>query len=253
MKRTLVSALRSLKVLHRSVRGFGRPYDSATWWDECFYSRDVSDRDTIAHGKNVYSAGFHYASVEALICRALFEKLRDDPPGDVVDLGAGAGHWIRFYRELGARSIFGVEVSGKAYEGLVQRFGGEPKITLQNAHARKSLEDRLESADLVNAIGVMFHIVQDEEWLETLSAIARATRPQGLLVVSGAFGLVDGLDTQIDRQGRVNKRLRSAGRWKRALRDLGYGEITFYRNRLRRTISDAQPENHLLVARKGGS
>ncbi|RVU36774.1 class I SAM-dependent methyltransferase [Hwanghaeella grinnelliae] len=250
MKKQIVKLLRMAKVLRQSYARPGRQYESGTWWDENFYEDSISDSDTIGPGRNRYSTAYHYASVEALICKALFERLENGPVGDVIDIGSGAGHWLDFYTQLGASSLHGVEVSQRAYKALNERYANTPNMTLAHGTASDALAEVSGKVDLVNAIGVMFHIVSDDEWRETIQRMAGVLKPGGLLVVGGWFGSLDGLNAQVDKQGRINKRLRSASNWKRTLASSGFDEIEILRNRMRDGIADAQPENHLLVARR---
>jgi hypothetical protein len=104
--------------------------------------------------------------------------------------------------------------------------------------------------DIANAVGVMFHIVDDSEWQNTISAIANVLKKGGLLVAGGHFGLLDGLNVQIDKDGGINKRLRSKRRWVRALKEAGFRSIKVYRNNVYLWINDSLPENNILVATK---
>ncbi len=98
----------------------------------------------------------------------------------------------------------------------------------------------------------MFHIVDDSEWERTIHAIGNVLTPGGLAIVSGHFGLLDGLNVQIDK-GRTNKRLRSKRRWTRVLRKAGFADIKLYKNNAHLWIKDSIPENNILVATKSKS
>ena len=227
-----------------------RPYQADSWWDAEFFTRGLSDRQTIAPDKNPLSAAYHYASVELLILRHLRNGRADLAGARCCDLGSGSGHWIDFYLGLGAAQCAGIDISEKAAAFLRQKYAGDNRVTIH--HGR--LLDRLPQAggpfDLVNAIGVMFHLVDDTEWERTLHEVGRSVRPGGWFVAGGQFGWLDGVNVQFDDQHRVNKRLHSARRWRRVLRAAGFDPVTVHRNRAYLFIRDSLPENHVLMARK---
>lgn len=232
------------------IRPTGAAYDADTWWDGSFYTSGVSDRKTIYAEQDQRSTLYHYSSVENLILRHLCRRRFEVEGRQVLDIGSGAGHWIDFYRELGAQRVVGIDVSKSSVDHLREKFRDTDAVEVHQGTAQRALESVQGDFALVNAIGVMFHIVDDQAWRETLRVLGERLEPSGLLVVGGHFGWVDGVNVQIDAQGQVNKRLRSRGRWKRALRELGFGRIRFYTNRAYLRIPQILPENSLLVAQR---
>lgn len=189
------------------VRNSYAPYDPGPWWDAWHEAAGRSDADTIEPGIDQLESKYHYATIEALILATLH---RHGQPSQVLDLGSGAGHWLAFYQSLGAE-VTGLELSAEAVGRLREQYP-----TVEEGDIA-SME--LTGFDLVNAIGVMFHIVDDAAHLEAIAAIDRALRPGGLLIVSGGFPLVT-VNVQFDGNGQVNKRLRSRRYWRRQLTGL---------------------------------
>lgn len=219
--------------LARSL-GSHRAYEAATWWDHSFYTESVSDRQTIGPRKNPITAAYHYASVELLIAEQFARS--EWSPRRVCDLGSGAGHWLDWYAELGAE-VVGIEVSEKAIAHLAGRH--------EVHHGRAAdVLPRLGRFDAVNAIGVMFHIVDDAEWEATIGAAADALSGGGLFIVGGEFGRFT-YDAGVS-EGQVYKRLRSERRWREALQAAGFSTVTIRRNR--RDLPDTLPENNVLTA-----
>lgn len=214
-----------------------REYDAGRWWDDAFYSGQITDRNTISRGRSLIAAALHYASVETIILRHLPRS-----PERVIDIGSGAGHWLDFYTMLGAE-VAGCDVSAKCVEYLRQRFDA-----VEHGPALAALP-ALGVADLVNAIGVMFHIVDDAEWQATIRAVSDCLRPGGLFVVGGHFGWLDGVNVQWDG-GTVNKRLRSARRWRSVLHAAGFDRVRIARNYAYLHASEPLPENNILFAVK---
>jgi hypothetical protein len=115
--------------------------------------------------------------------------------------------------------------------------------------------------DVVNAIGVMFHIVDDGKWLRTIRWLADRMNPGGVLIVGGLFGPFTAnvqfnpvrFDSreEMERGGgelACNKRVRSRRKWKRALKSCGFDRVTFRRTPVPRSVNT--PENNLLFAVK---
>lgn len=234
--------------LNTRVRSKGRNYDDARWWDASFYAEGISDRQTIAPRKSVITARYHYASTEMPILRHLRNRNRTLDGAAVVDIGSGSGHWIDFYKALGAGSITGMDVSQSSASFLANRYAGDDTIAIHHGKALDVIGRLDRDYDLVNAIGVMFHMVNDDEWRETIRAVGRRLKPDGLFVIGGEFGWLDGVNVQIDADGNINKRLRSHAHWRRTLREAGFARTALYRNRAYLWINDSLPENNVLIA-----
>ena len=224
------------------------PYN-ASWWDETFYASQISDSQTINRSMDKFSTQYHYATVELLITRAFFERAKHLQLESVLDIGSGAGHWIKFYANLGASKICGVDVSEKAVEFLQNEYRHNSDISVKHGLAHLTIDSFQTTFDVVNAIGVMFHVVDDAQWEATLSTIAKHLNSGGYLVVGGYFGWLNGLNVQADQNG-VNKRLRSRFVWKKTLKALGFDEITLIKNKASYEIARILPESHILIARK---
>lgn len=232
------------------VRRRGQIYDSREWWDESFYTEGVSDRQTISQKKNQISARYHYTSVELQILKHIFNYDIEIEGSTVLDIGSGAGHWIDFYKSLGSSKTIALDVSLEAVNYLKAKYDGRLDVTIRHGKASDLIAEFDWRFNIVNAIGVMFHVVDDSEWTDTVQKIAGVMKQNGLLVVGGHFGLFDGLNVQIDRNGIVNKRLRSKRRWNTVLRKAGFKNTWIYRNSAYLWINDPLPENHILVATK---
>ncbi len=241
-------------------------YDTTVWWDKSFYTDGVSDRQTIHSSKHRLSASYHYASVEQIICRLLFNRRVQSSPRllgpkssdsnpfqgcHVLDLGSGSGHWITFYSNLGAERVDGIDISKESVTYLQDQYSDRADVSIYHGMIHEVLAAHQSSYDLINAIGVMFHIVDDEEWHRSLHEISQHINPGGLLIVGGHFGLFDGLDVGLDASRRVFKRLRSKRRWQKTLRKFGFRDITVVRNHAYLHINDPLPENSIMIATRG--
>jgi SAM-dependent methyltransferase len=259
------------------------PYEEKTFF-ESFYSASIrgtaQDRMTIG-AISEFEARFHYNAVENSIIRAV---MRREPPPKVtqlleawrvarqrrgpslLDVGSGTGHWVDFFRDVfHVRRVVAVEITEVMAGFLRTKYAAESDVSVIMADLTESNlfetvgEDRF---DYVTAIGVMFHIVDDQRWMRALQNLAGLLKPNGLMFVGGDFGAetrnvqfhkTDSFHSwsEHDRyqadpiEVRVNKRVRSLVDWDTAARNCGLVIAD-----LVRSDSDAMmntPENDVLV------
>ena len=258
-------------------------YEATIFFDHIYkYGNDaaLTDRDTIGPSISQLDSRFHFNSVENALLRALARAEPIPARGVLVrgweyslsrrghrlfDVGSGAGHWIAFFREIGFVSeVVGCEISSRALSHLRRRFAETPGVSIIEhdiAAAPLSADQRAGGFDYVSAIGVMFHIVEDECWQRALIHVAEAVKPGGLVFVGGEFGHVTRnvqfhADDRNPLRGpgpgeaayRVSKRVRALADWQGAAGAAGLEIVD-----LIRTGSDpafVTPENDLLVLRR---
>ena len=218
-------------------------------------------------------ARFHYNASENSIIRCLAKHI---PLGNVspavwrfaqarrawsvLDVGSGTGHWVDFY--LGvylAKSVTAVEFVPQMADFLRAKYAARPEvIVLQTDVAVDPLP--VNQFDIVNAIGVMFHIVDDSLWKQALARLLAALKPDGLFLIGGDFGAetrnvqfhkADSFESwgehdSIDAPPRlVNKRVRSLPDWTSLAGELGASVVEVIRSDAAPGIRT--PENDLLV------
>jgi predicted TPR repeat methyltransferase len=251
LKQFLKRRLKIARGFYRTyVRGNRQAYDPKSWWDTLFYTGPITDEDTIGRDRGVLTTAYHYASVEMLILRHLRNAGLKLDPLRVCDIGSGAGHWIEFYLSLGATECVGIDISQRAVEHNKRKYAGRENVSFHHGNAGDVLPTLGNRFDLVNAIGVMFHLVDDTQWTRTIEGVANVLEPGGIFIVGGHFGLINNLNVQYDAQHNVNKKLRSAAHWKATLKEAGFTDIQIHRNRAYLSIADPIPENNILTARR---
>lgn len=197
-------------------------------------------------GRGSSIARLHYASVELIICRHLASK-HAPTLGRVLDLGSGAGHWIEFYRRIGAQEVVGIEIAPTAHRHLQRKFGDGARVECGDLTDVMSRER--DGFDVINAIGVLFHVIDDQAWERTIEHAARLLSPGGSFIVGGHFGFFD-MNAQRGADNLIDKRLRSAQTWTRTLQRHGFRNIAVTRNREGRYSAVTLPENHILIAKR---
>jgi hypothetical protein len=232
------------------IRKKGQKYDDTKWWDRSFYTEGVSDRQTISQRKSVITAKYHYASMELVILKHLRNNETSVNQTNIMDIGSGSGHWIDFYKSLEPKTISGMDIALSSFNHLKNKYSEDSSIKIYQGKALEVIGKLDAHYDIVNAVGVMFHLVDDGEWENTIDAIGKITKKGGIFVIGGHFGFLDGLNVQIDRDGNINKRLRSKRHWIYALKKAGFSNIKVYRNYSNLWIKDTLPENNVLIATK---
>jgi SAM-dependent methyltransferase len=252
---------------------------------ESFYranvQADVEDWMTIGSISNPESR-FHYNATENSIIRAL-TRLEPLPPISMarawrmtrararlrhLDIGSGTGHWLDFMRSvyLVSESV-GVEITGKMSAFLDRKYAGRPEVRIIRSDVvgdEFATGPLAGSFDIVTAIGVMFHIVDDERWAKALRNLAAALKPAGVLLVGGEFGART-RNIQFHRNDRfdswkefsheadhgkirVNKRVRSLAHWQQAAGPAGLQIVDLVRSDQDPNLTT--PENDLLVLKR---
>lgn len=272
----------------QSVSGSGRcvTYDGKTYF-ESFYragARDEAMPDRVTLGMVTEpESRFHYNGVENSIIRA-HVRLYPPPPGmmasawhevqkrsgmRLLDVGSGTGHWIDFFVSTFLVShATGIEITDQMCTFLRGKYTGRPEVRIVNADVSSpsfSVQDIGGPFEYISAIGVLFHIVDDDKWRSAIANLSAALSPEGLMFVGDEFGVEtrsvqfhksDHFDTWREHDQatgaegelRVNKRVRSLADWQRAASDAGLVLVDLVRTD--RDPAITTPEADILVLRR---
>lgn len=183
----------------------------------------VTDVDTISPDWKPYEAKYHYNLVENGIIDILREFQLDLHECDVLDIGSGAGHWISFYRDtLQVRSVQGIDFSKTMVATLHAKFSGDQHVDILFGDFTDTAVEFSRKFHIINAIGVIFHIVDDEKWMLAISRMADLCWKNGILIVGGTFGKETRTVRPTIRHHSPARRIRSLKRWKSSLKDNGF-------------------------------
>jgi len=253
-----------------TVRGTRRVYRADRFAESYYRSAtgdDFSDRITIAPDVPPTHARYHYNATENSIIRAIARHPVCEAPV-VLDIGSGAGHWIDFWREnYGASEVVGLELAESCARALAGKYRDAPGVRIVRGDLSDAGLALGRTFDVINAIGVIFHIVDDDRWRQALANMRALLNDTGVIVVGGYFGLLtrdtqfhltdefDRLETSVDirrvhaaREVYVNKRVRSLRLWKSAAADAGLEVRMLVRTAWCPEI--ATPENNILLLTK---
>jgi SAM-dependent methyltransferase len=242
------------------ARGRSVPYDPARSWTTRYElvlaDGELDDASTIGSGISAPRVRYHYNAVEnAILEHALRAGLPESPT--VLDVGSGAGHWIDFYRDVfSAAEVVGIEISGPAAASLGDTYADVPEVTILEADAADAAFDLGRTFDVVNAVDVLFHVVDDDSWRRAVRNLAAHLRPGGRMVVAEYVALVThdaGFRRPSTIRGEdpgradviVTKRVRSPRRWRECAREAGLTVVESVK--IRKAHSLQTPANRLLV------
>lgn len=263
-----------------TIRSKHVEYSPADYFDSWHRSTsELSDRITISPTFSNLASRYHYNLVETKIMEFFGtreEFVRDDaPPRRLLDIGSGAGHWIDFFGELfELETAIGIEISTVCAEKLRAKYASRgadlARVEIRSADVSSPDFDLGGDAHIISAIGVMFHIVNDDKWRQALANLARCMTDDGVLVVGGEFGertediqfhKIDRFSSWQERTDAweafgdteseevfVNKRVRSRALWEEAARAEGLAVVA-----LGETKPDPRirtPQNNVLFLRK---
>jgi SAM-dependent methyltransferase len=239
-------------------------YDAEKFFDS-FFDHNVkaegalSDEGTLGFDVGRIDSRYHYNCTENAIIESLLDVPLREP--DVLDIGPGSGHWLGFYLDVyGAKSVVGLELSGSAVAQLREKFDGNERVQIQHGDLSEPGLDLGRQFDIINAIGVIFHIVEDALWEAAILNAARHLKPGGRMVVGGQFGRLtsnvqfhatDEFKSTDEMSGDsylVNKRIRSLSHWRALALKAGLEVHRVHKTRKIRHFF--QVENNVLVLTK---
>lgn len=102
----------------------------------------------------------------------------------VLDVGSGTGFYVAVWQELGVRDLVGVDITQTARQQLQLRF---PEYRFYTANIGQSIVWPDCDFDVISAIDVLFHIVDETEYSQAVLNLSALLKPGGLLILSENF------------------------------------------------------------------
>lgn len=182
---------------------------------EAYHRQHFDDRELISPEWTWFETKYHYNLVENGIIDLLREARHPIRGARVLDVGSGTGHWLDYYdRILEAREVVGTDFSSVSVELLASRFSDRPNVGVRCVDVSGPDTAELGKFDVVNAIGVLFHIVDDEKWAAAVANMVAALDQDGVAIVGGDFG------AKTEELG-VMRKVRSLDVWRTTLEAAG--------------------------------
>jgi SAM-dependent methyltransferase len=104
----------------------------------------------------------------------------------VLDIGSGTGFYVGMWRQLAAKHVTASDLTAVAVNHLRNTFPGIQAIQIDIGQPLKA-ELQPGSYDLISAMDVLFHIVDDAAFDQAIGNIASLLKPSGRFLMSDNF------------------------------------------------------------------
>ena len=104
---------------------------------------------------------------------------------DVLDIGCGMGRWIQFFLERFApASVTGVDYVEASVNHMKLRYQEHEQADFVVGDITSPDFDLGRRFDVINIVSVLFHIPDDEQYLQTLVNLRKHLKPGGLILTN---------------------------------------------------------------------
>ncbi len=121
--------------------------------------------------------------------RVLFSRMRsmgiNFDSVKVLDVGSGSGFYVECWKRLGARKVIGTDLTNVAIEELQKKYPDDEFHQLDIGREVTKLPKH--EFDIVSALDVLFHIVDEVQFETAIRNIYSLLKPGGLFVFSDNF------------------------------------------------------------------
>lgn len=155
-----------------------------------------------------------YRAMERAVLRVL--RPTDIRGARILDIGAGSGYWIEFWRSRGALDVVGLDLTEVAVRRLRGAFPG-------HEFHRQDIGERLKADlgrfDLISAMSVLLHITEDARLSTAIDNLASLLLPGGSLVLIEPVVVHRWWGRPFD--SAANSKARPLAEWEQRLADSG--------------------------------
>ncbi len=138
-------------------------------------------------------------------------------PGRVLDVGAGTGIWVDFWKRHGAREVVGIDLAEASVRALQDRF---PKDTFVAGDVSAETLPVDGAFDVISVMSVLLHVTDDERWARALRNLHDLLEPGGHLIVIDAITAHDWYGPPVDPTS--SSRARPLAEYREGLRAAGF-------------------------------
>lgn len=154
-----------------------RPYEPKRYWNGLFSEGfDVSKVGYVELGRTWNTWSYRLRRWSFL--RALSGFQLDLKNATVLEVGFGVGFYLDFWTKLLPKRLVGVDISHRAVEHARLRY---PRFEFHLGDiAEMDLAD--EKFDLITAVDVLYHIVDDEAFRKAITRLCSLLKPGGVIL-----------------------------------------------------------------------
>jgi SAM-dependent methyltransferase len=153
-------------------------YEPTSYWSE-LHARSA-DESTVGYPQLATSLNAAmYRSTQLAVERTLTEAGVEVTGSRVLDVGSGTGVWIDFWQRRGAAHLAGVDLAEPSVERLRSLW---PTYAFSRVDIGDAGAELPGDNDLVSAMSILLHIVDDTRFRRAVANLAAALRPGGILI-----------------------------------------------------------------------
>lgn len=157
-------------------------YDPYTYWESAI--SDTPDVSAVGHPELGSYNRVAYRLRLATLRRAVAAVCPAWPMVSVCDAAFGVGYYLDFYARAGVSRVAGIDLSPTAVRRAQARF---PDYDLFQHDLAQPLPLSPRSFDLVTAIDVLYHIVDDARWELAVENLCALVSEKGALLITDKF------------------------------------------------------------------
>jgi SAM-dependent methyltransferase len=159
-------------------------YEPESYWQKRYASLDLT-RSGHADLPEAYNVWL-YRRKQAVLRHSLGAMGFVAKGTRIIEVGAGTGAYIGFWKRLGVGTIAGVDISDAAVQYLSQRHPGHVFLK-RDVTEPGALQAFGGGYDMVTALDVLYHVVDDARLDVALQNVRSALRSGGLLAIHDQF------------------------------------------------------------------
>lgn len=160
-----------------------KTFDIRKYWDD----RLSSNLNLKGTGHRAFGIEYNndlYRS-QADCLTMLLDKWQVDLEGKrILDIGSGTGFYVDFYMKRGAQNICGLDISETSVKFLAARF---PSCVFYVEDISRSSLDYLGDFDFISVISVLYHVIDDDLFKQSLKNLSSLCKIGGYLIISDAL------------------------------------------------------------------
>lgn len=165
----------------------GNVFDAKKYWEERL-SENWGLRGVGCIGYGEYFNWWLYKVRGVVFKRRIRElSLESIANLEVLDIGSGVGFYLDQWKQLGSTRITGSDLTQTAVDRLRKKYNDLAILQLDIGGALPEAGSDGKQYDVVTAFDVLFHIVDNARFIQSLSNISELTKPNGYFLLSDIF------------------------------------------------------------------
>lgn len=160
-----------------------KEYEASSFWNSRYQRFDLttSGHIDLPFAYNYWMYELKKKKVRTSVLRCFSSKRVAE--SKVMDLGCGTGIYVDMWKSLGVKDLVGLDISSVAVENLNEKYQEYRFHTEDLSDSSLANKYGAKSYDIVTAIGVLVHILDDEAFCRALKNMVDMLADDGLIVL----------------------------------------------------------------------